>query len=294
MGFTSNRDFAERQYSTGAEWTSYFHKTGSPILPAAGMCGDLSMAAGTPKYNAYVGTQGEGTPLVGSGNFGLFAPLVSGTSTLHVTDIDIGTPSATFAPATFYLCDYLYFYPLIDFDSTDLQTMDNGVLLDEQGPLPRYADGEGVRAMIVTTTPQTAVAQVNIVYTNSAGVSGRTTTVWTTISNVGNIQSANASSGAATSQSLFIPLAAGDTGIRYIESVTLLSSAGGFAAVVLVKPLAEIKLREQNTVAEVSYLINKRTLPRVLSGAYLNFVFQSGAAAVTSVIRGFVRFAWST
>lgn len=288
MGFATNKAFAERQTETGAEWFSYFHKTGSPVSPAAGMCSDLSMAAGTPKYNAYVGTQGEGTPFIGAGNFGIFVPLVSGTSTIHVTDINVSTVSATFAPATFYLCDYLYFYPLNDFDSTDQQDMDNGV-----ANVPRYADGLGVRAMIVSTTPQTAVAQVNISYTNSDGVAGRVSSVFTTIANVGNIQGGQTASGAANTQSPFIPLQSGDKGIRSIQSVTLLASAGGFAAIVLVKPLAEIKLREQNTVAEISYLINKRQLPRVLSGAYLNFVFQSGVVAVTSVIRGFVRFTWS-
>ena len=272
----------------GQEWMQFFHKTGSPLLPAAGWCADLSMAAGNPKYNAYVGTQGEGTPMIGQGNFGIYTgPEPAAGKTKFVTEINIGTPSATLAPATFWLCDYLYCYPLTDMDSTDPQVMDNGV-----APVPRYADGYGVWAMLVTTTPQTSVARCDISYTNSAGTSGRASTIYTAVSNTGNIQGAQQSAGGAGSMSPFIPLASGDAGIRTIDSVTMLASGGGFTAVVLVRPIAEIKLRERNTVAEINYLLSKRTLPKVLSGACLNWVFTSGVTAVSSVVRGYVKFNW--
>lgn len=287
MGFASAAQFATAQHDLGREHTSYMHKTGCPTLPAGGMCGDLSMAAGTPKYNAYVGSQLEGTPLQGIGNSGVYLPSVPPDHTLHLADLHISSAGAI-APATFWLCDYLYAYPLIDMDSTDYQECDNSAAL-----VPRYADGAGVRAMLVTTTPQTGVALATVTYTNQAGQAGRGTSVSTTITNVGNLHGAQALSGAAAAQSPFLPLASGDAGIRVINGVQLGASAGGFCAVVLVRPLAEIKLREQNTPAEVGLLINKRQLPRVLPGAFLNFVFSSGVAAPSSVVRGFLRFAWS-
>ena len=287
MGFPNVASFASRQADDGAEWLSFFHKTGSPALPAAGWSADLSMAAGTPKYNAYVGTQAEGTPLVGLGNFGIYAPGVSAGQTLHVAEAAIGTNSATLAPATFWLCDYLFAYPLMDLDSTDYQEMDNTV-----SAVPRYADGLGVMAMVVTTTPQTATAQMNLTYTNQAGATGRSSTVWTGVSNVGNIQGAQASSGAASSQGPFIPLASGDSGVRQIDGIQMLASAGGFAAVVLVRPLLKLHMRENNTVAEVQYLMHEKSLPRVLPGACLNWVFTSGVTAVSSVIRGHIKFVW--
>jgi len=287
MGFPNVASLADAMETTGANWLSFFHKTGSPALPAAGWSADLSMAAGTPRYNAYVGTQAEGTPIVGSGNNGIYAPGVNAGQTLHVVEAAIGVPSATFAPATFWLCDYLYAYPLMDLDSTDFQAMDNGV-----APVPRYADGVGVNIMVVTTTPQTAVAQMNLTYTNEAGATGRTSTIWTGVSNVGNIQGAQAASGAAGSMGPFVPLASGDRGVQAVEGIQMLASGGGFAAVVLVRPLLKLHVRENATVAEVSYLINDRTLPRVLPGAYLNWVYTSGVAAVSSVVRGHVRFAW--
>lgn len=287
MGFARVIDFASTE-TTGANWTQFFHKTGSPVSPAAGWWSDLSMAAGTPKYNAYVGTQNEGTPMIGSGNNGIFlGPAPSAGQTKHINAINIQSASATFAPAEFILCDYLYAYPLTDMDNTDYVTMDNTV-----ATVPRYADGKGVMAMLVTTTPQTAVAPCTITYTNSDGVSGRTTTIYTAVSNTGNLQCSQAATGATRAMSPFIPLASGDNGIRTIDAVQMGSPAGGFTAVVLVKPLCNIMLREQNTVAEIDYFINRPSLPRVYDGAYLNFIFSSGVTAISSVIRGQVDFDW--
>lgn len=285
-GFPNVKTFADAQDTDGKEWLHWFHKTGSPVLTAAGMWGDLSVAAGTPKYNAYVGVQGEGTPLIGDGNFGHYTGPAAPEK--HITEIAIGTPGATFAPASFILCDYLYHYPLTDMDSTDVQPMDNSV-----APVPRYADGAGVRAMLVTTTPQSATARCLVTYTNAAGVTGCTSSVFTAVSNTGMIQGANQSGAAAGTFAPFVPLASGDTGVRAIESVQNLASAGGFCAVVLVRPLATILLRELDTIAEVNYLIHRRQLPRVLAGACLGFVFTSGVAAASSVIRGNIKFTWS-
>ena len=289
MGFPRVIDLANDFEGNGEYWTSFFHKTGSPILTAAGMWADLSVAAGTPKYNAYVGTQNEGTPMVGAGNAGIYAgPGIAASMTKHVSRVDIQSPSATFFPAHFVLCDYLYCYPLTDMDSTDAQVMDNGV-----APMPRYTDGAGVRAIVVTTTPQTGVARCNISYTNSDGVAGRTSTIYTAVSNTGMLQGGQAASGAANTQAPFIPMLGGDKGIRSIDSVTMLSSAGGFCAVVLVKPLLNIQQYEQNTASEIDYFMQRPSLPRVFDGAYLNFIFTSGATAISSVIRGSADFDWN-
>jgi hypothetical protein len=101
--------------------------------------------------------------------------------------------------------------------------------------LTRHTSGEGVMAGIVIYTliggTQTTVI---ISYTNSAGVSGRTSTATTfgsgTYREVGIL--------------LPIPLQAGDTGVRSIESVTLAGTTGtaGNFGVCLFKPLAMISL----------------------------------------------------
>ena len=283
MGFARVADYAD---AAERGWQSWFHKTGSPALVSAGQWADLSMAAGTPKYNAYPGTQGAFTPLSGLGNDGLYhggnvAPLSK-----HIRQIALNTTSATFAPARFMLCDYLGFYALTDMDSTDQQDMDNSLTL------PRYSNGNGVQVMLVTTTPQTSSVRVNVGYTNQSGVSGRVATIYTTASNTGMIQGAQASGGAAGSTSPFIPLQSGDTGVLKIDYVTCLGSGGGFCAVVLARPLAPFVLREQNTVVEIDFVTERPSLPQVQDGAYLNFIFTSGVAAISSLIRGQVSFSW--
>jgi len=286
MGFASVRDYAESFSENGRYWQSFIHKTGSPILPAAGWWADLSMAAGTPKYNAYVGTQGQGTPLTGAGNFGIYAGESVAPLTKHLNRIALSTNGATFAPAKFVLCDYVYFIPLVDMDSTDLQGFDNLT-----NPMPRFQHGRDLNAMLVTTTPQTGNAAATITYTNQDGVPGRTSTFNVLgPSNVGNCNSSLSS--AAGGMNPFIPLASGDYGIQSIDSIQMSASAGGFCAIVLARPLASILIREANTVTEHFFMKHKPSLPQIDDGAYLSFVFSSGVAATSSVIRGEVELYW--
>jgi hypothetical protein len=99
--------------------------------------------------------------------------------------------------------------------------------------LTRYTSGEGVMAGIVIFTQVGATStSIQVSYTNQAGATGRTSTA-TTVGGT-NFRENN----------IFIPipLQAGDTGVRSIESVTLASSTGGGGnfGVCLYKPLAMI------------------------------------------------------
>ena len=99
--------------------------------------------------------------------------------------------------------------------------------------LTRYTSGEGVMAGLliyqqIGNTPTT----ITVSYTNSAGVSGRTSTA--TSFGQTNFREARIL--------IPVPLQAGDTGVRSIESVTLAATtaiAGDFG-VCLYKPLAMI------------------------------------------------------
>jgi hypothetical protein len=101
--------------------------------------------------------------------------------------------------------------------------------------LTRYTSGEGVMAgIVVYTIIGTTISTVTISYTNSSGVSGRTSTA------------TQMGGGFYREVGLLIPipLQAGDTGIRSIESVTLAATTGtvGNFGVCLYKPLAMISL----------------------------------------------------
>lgn len=101
--------------------------------------------------------------------------------------------------------------------------------------LTRYTSGEGVMAGIVIYTAIGSTATtVTISYTNQAGTPGRTSTA--TAIGATNFREAGIL--------IPIPLQAGDTGVRSIESLTLAASTAtvGNFGVCLFKPLAMISL----------------------------------------------------
>jgi hypothetical protein len=108
--------------------------------------------------------------------------------------------------------------------------------------LTRYTSGEGVMAAIyIDTAIGTTATTFTVSYTNQAGTPGQISTV-TTIGSTGFREA-----GAL----ILIPLAAGDTGVRSVESVTLAAStatAGNFG-VCLFKPLAMLSMESFTGVA---------------------------------------------
>jgi hypothetical protein len=103
--------------------------------------------------------------------------------------------------------------------------------------LTRYTSGEGVMAgIVVFSTVGTTSTTITISYTNQAGTSGRTSTA-TSFGNT-NFREVRIL--------IPIPLQAGDTGVRSIESVTLAGTTGtaGDFGVCLYKPLAMISFED--------------------------------------------------
>jgi hypothetical protein len=103
--------------------------------------------------------------------------------------------------------------------------------------LTRYTSGEGVMAgVVIFTQIGNGFTTITISYTNQAGTSGRTSTA--TQFGQTNYRENNSF--------IPIPLQAGDTGIRSIESVTVLATTGtaGNFGVCLYKPLAMISFED--------------------------------------------------
>lgn len=272
---------------TGKIFRSFFHKTSAPTPGAAGRWADFSMASGTPKYNAYVGTQYESTQLVNSGNNSIYLgsnPTTSDKRYLSLVSAACATSTQNI-PLTMMLCDYLLHYPLIDGDSTDQQDLDNVV------PLPRYENGQGVRMILVATTPMTANGNVTVSYTNQDGSSGRMSSASVLFStNLGAIVSCIGPTAAVSKIGPFLPLVGGDYGIRSVESVTFASYVGGFMALVLVKPICKLLLREAQTVSEKELYRSNARMPIIENGAFLNFIFQNSGTGNPGVTRGVLEF----
>ena len=103
--------------------------------------------------------------------------------------------------------------------------------------LTRYTSGEGVMAgAVIYTTVGTAGTAIRINYTNQSGTSGQ-------ISTTTQIGATNFN---AAGTLIPIPLAAGDTGVRSVESVTLDASTGtaGNFGICLFKPLQMMALND--------------------------------------------------
>lgn len=103
--------------------------------------------------------------------------------------------------------------------------------------LTRSTSGEGVfAALMIHSTIGATATTVTCSYTNSAGTSGRTTTAM--------IFGGSGQTAAGTLVRL--PLQAGDTGVRSVESVTLAATTGtvGNFGVCLYRPLAMMVLND--------------------------------------------------
>lgn len=106
-------------------------------------------------------------------------------------------------------------------------------------PLTRFTSGEGVMAgLCIFTTIGNTATTVAVSYTNQAGTPGRISPATAIgVNNTGN---------AVAGRMIAIPLEAGDTGVRSVESVTLAgttSTAGNFG-VCLYKPLAMLAMND--------------------------------------------------
>lgn len=92
--------------------------------------------------------------------------------------------------------------------------------------------------------------------------------------------------------SLFIPLADGDTGVRSIESVTMLGTDVGLFSLVLVNVLGTTYIRENTCPVEVNYFQENTILSEIKNDAYLNFVCLPNGALNTTQIMIDLKVVW--
>lgn len=240
---------------------------------------DCGQSVGVPRYNPYAGSSLTASQLFGSGNNGInTGPDIPGkTKYLLRMQTRMGLIGSTGQQVK--LLDYLLFYPLIDCDDTDVQIMDNTLTL------PRYESGEGVQAIFICTAPMIGSADLTMTYTNSDGVSGRTSTFRLFSATTVGICATSSGVGisGANTTTAFWPLAGNDKGIRSVESVQLSASAGGFLALALVKPIAEQNLFEADVTSEKELGFLAKPLPEIKPGAYLNYLILRGSGSTASI-----------
>ena len=223
--------------------------------------------------------------------------LVSGTATKHLLTMSAQTAGATTVPITLLLVDLLGCYARIDGNTASAITLANSLTL------PRYTDGTGVMAYSVVAPATTGASAHNclMTYTNQAGTGSRALpqTVAATVSAVNS--HIYHSGTAANNIGPFLPLQAGDTGIRSVQTWQQ-SAANGtastFTNLVLAKPIMELQLTTQFLLSERDMLNQFPSLPLIqeaaaTKNACLSWIAYAGAATPASTnFFGVNRYAW--
>ena len=200
-------------------------------------------------------------------------------------------------PAVFMLVDRLGFYPITTTTTTGDQALDNTVVF----PTGRHTNGAGLRAYVVcssgaaTTAMGAGTPNIRMTYTNQAGTAGQLTPTvlpaGTTAAPKGSIVYSGTGAG---KYGPFMPLAAGDSGIRSVQQFNLSATyTSGVLNLVICRPLLTLPMTTIGVAAERDLLNQVPSLPRVYDGANLSWLMYAGAATpVNSAFTGHLDFAY--
>lgn len=290
MAIRSTKDIADA-FDGGRKHVQRFLKN-------AGTAGDShwqdwSYASGQPAYDARIGDALTFTPFIATKNDAIYFPDIDSNYTRHLSELSMyvtaGGTGQLSVEAQMY--DLLGVYPLIDGDNTDAQPMDN------TEPLPRYVNGEGVRAILVNhiAPAVTAGSPVIINYVDSSNVS-RSVTVYSTLFGVGKAAFSLNTLGVSTG-ALYLPM--DGNGVKSITDIQFTTAPGGLWCIYLVKPIQRVNWRgglasvtqtvftEKNICAQDSF-----SLPQIYDGACLGFFYLPNGSARTVALFGTATFIW--
>jgi hypothetical protein len=249
---------------------------------------DLTGSAGNPKAKQWF----DATPLTAqqvkqSTDGGIFHGGSVSPDTKYLRFLRAACASATPLPMPLYLCDYLLYYPTVEDGTTDPQVMDNTLTL------PRYTSGAGVQMMAVNISARTGGSTFTVQYTNQDGVAGRVTpaVTQTSVAAPGSIITC-ATATLGTVPGPFLPLQEGDTGVRLIENVTMITPDTGFFAMVLVKPLVSTIVRGIDAPYDKDFLLMESWMPQIADDAYLSLLALPNGSLSGLAVRGTLECVW--
>jgi hypothetical protein len=91
----------------------------------------------------------------------------------------------------------------------------------------------------------------------------------------------------------FIPLQAGDKGVRSIQSVQMISGTDvGLFCLVLVKPLMTTQIIGIDAPVEVEFGRDTAAMPQIVDDAYLNFICCPQGAINATALHGILETVW--
>ena len=288
MPFRHAQDIADAQDAGRYLYRSW--RKQATQTTGSGIWFDLSMSPGNPVPNYYIGAAGVFTPLKQStdGGIGHGGNVNQLGYKKYIRKLMAQTVTATAAPLTMVLMDYIGFYGFIDESITEEQFLDNTVTPT------RHQTAKNVQMMAVVVAGQTGGQQFYVTYTNQDGVAGRisqTCKMGTQAVNGTILTSLAAGAGYFAP---FIPLQIGDTGVQSVQSVTVLGVGDvGLFSLVLVKPLATFDLRGRDAPTEIDYLTDCGcSMPEIVDDAYLNFICLPVGTLSGAPINGILETTW--
>lgn len=296
-GFASMDDLINEATANGKFWRTDWNKNFLPTLAAvAGEWHSLFRGGGNPgadsiintgtnlAFQALTDTTANATGLYHGGNVS--------TDTKHIVNASAFTAAATTTPCVLMLIDLLGFYRVTTVTTITAQACNNTVTL------PRYTSGAGVQAFFVNsnaTALGAATPNLSLGYTNATPTAGRATP---TVLPVGKTAASNGlilySGTGVGKYGPFVPLQAGDTGIKQIDTIQNSTSyLSGEYAVCLCKPLLTLPITTIGVASERDLVNQFPSLPRVYDGACLTWLLYSGANTPTnSSFFGHLDFMW--
>ena len=272
----------------------------NPTAYIAGNAYCLAGATGNPtNTNAFSGTALAATVPDDTVAWSLYHGGNVTPDTKQVLNAQASFTGTTAAPGIAMLVDIAMYYPGINLLLTTLQTMTNGVSLS------RWTDGLGLRPFLVMTaltgngasTPVLSVFNYRDQGDVDAAYSGMTinfTTGGTAIPPVGKIVHAGPQ---ANLPGPFLPLNAGDTGIKRVNTLQLstayTTASVATAALVLCRPLLSIPLVAPGVPGERSFLFHAPARTIIPDGACLAWIYMANAAtAANSAFQGHLDLGW--
>ena len=286
MPFSSMDDLVNSITSGQYQRTDWNKITGAAAY-TAGRWFEMSSLAGTPVANAFSGTALAWQSTNEASGFGLYHGGDVSPDTKHILNVQAITGVATGVPAQLMLVDLQGYWPGISNNTTSAQTLTGT-------PTLRYTNGAGCRLFWAQRTTAGATAQnIAVSYSNTVPTSGRTLPVTVAMTASAIVPHISHSGTAANNYGPFLPLASGDTGVSTVATVTFSAANTGTGALCLARPLLTLPLTTASVSAERDLLNQLPSLPRVIDGACLVWLYFAGAAtAANTNFYGAVEVGW--
>jgi len=284
MGFSSQDELISSITTDGQIDSIVYQKT----TPAAGLAGHWQHAlsgVGSIPAATFSGAEATFVPTDNTWSEGAI-PIGDQTDpiTKHILSMGVSLVAAAGAPWFILPIDLVGYAKLTttNVSTTGAKTITMTPIAATAAKVDRYPNGEGLRIFVASYATMGANAPtMQVTYTNSAGTTGRTTTA-------GIVSTASATSGvllnsgnAANKVGPFLNLAAGDTGVKDIESLTWggTAHASGSVFIGLCKPLCmPIPVPATGLYNMVDFVNTLPSLPRLRNGANVQFlIFATGA-----------------